>query len=338
MVSTITTTTPLPAFRVFISSTFTDMRQYRDAISSALNKADCIPYGMERFGAAAIPPLEVCFEELEKAQIYICALGMKYGSIDAATGKSYTHLEYEKARELGKPILAFLIDEDNVKVSIRDIDRGEPGEKLAEFKKTIKESKEVTCAFFDSPMALQETVYRSVLAEIKRQGSYYSDSKPSSEDYIHGAKTYRKFVRRPERFKNTEVTLRVRMNGMYSGWQLKDELFMAYGMRSGDALYLNKLWVLGMDNIDVEDNLWEIDCFAQDEAADWLDENGVTQGTVFDGVFRLAYELIPKIASRGVYESVDAKIAKLILVKGLSIIEHGVIVPLKNNYEELYSK
>lgn len=333
-----TVNTPPPAFRVFISSTFTDMRQYRDAISSALNKADCIPYGMERFGASSTPPLDVCFEELEKSQIYICALGMRYGSIDAETGKSYTHLEYEKARELGKPILAFLIDEDNVKVSIRDIDRGVAGDKLADFKKTIKESKEVTCAFFDSPMALQETVYRSVLAEIKRQGTYISDNQPSSEDYIAGAKIYRKFVRRPERFKNTEVTLRVRMDGMYSGWQLKDELFMAYGMRSGDALYLNDLWVLGMDKIDVEDNLWEIDCFAQNDAADWLDDNEVTQGTVFEGVFRLAYELIPKIASRGDHESVDAKIAKLILIKGLSVIEHGVVVPRKNMLEELFGK
>ena len=311
------------------------MRQYRDAISSALNKADCVPYGMERFGAASAPPLDVCFEELEKSQIYICALGMRYGSIDAASGKSYTHLEYEKARELGKPILAFLIDEDNTKISIRDIDRGEYGEKLSKFKKIIKESKEVTCAFFDSPMALQETVYRSVLAEIKRQGNYSSETIPAGEDYVTGAKAYRKFVRRPERFKNTEVTLRVRMDGMYGGWQLKDELFLAYGMRSGDALYLNDLWVLGIDVIDVDDSLWVIDCFAQGDAADWLDDNEVTQGTIFEGIFRLAYELVPQIASRGNHESVDAKIAKLILVKGLSVIEQGAVSPRKSIFEDI---
>ena len=37
---------PPPAFRVCISSTYTDMLPYRDAIQSALNKADCVPYGM----------------------------------------------------------------------------------------------------------------------------------------------------------------------------------------------------------------------------------------------------------------------------------------------------
>ena len=87
---------PPPAFRVFVSSTFTDMRQYRDAISQALNKADCIPYGMERFGAATVPPLKVCYEELENSQIYICALGMRYGSIDADRGSRIHSLSMKK--------------------------------------------------------------------------------------------------------------------------------------------------------------------------------------------------------------------------------------------------
>lgn len=104
------------SFRVFISSTFSDMRQYRDAVIAALNKADCIPYGMERFGATAVPPLDTCYEELGHSQIYICVLGMRYGSVDVDSEKSYTQLEYEKARELGIPILAFLIDEENAKI------------------------------------------------------------------------------------------------------------------------------------------------------------------------------------------------------------------------------
>lgn len=41
----------LPAFRVFISSTYTDMIPYREVIQTALNRADCLSYGMERFGA-----------------------------------------------------------------------------------------------------------------------------------------------------------------------------------------------------------------------------------------------------------------------------------------------
>lgn len=324
---------PQPAFRVFVSSTYTDMIPYREAIQSAINKADCIPYGMERFGAEAIPPLDVCYRELETAQIYICALGMRYGSIDAKTGKSYTQLEFEKARELGKPTLVFLIDESNVAFKLNEIDLGEPGEKLAEFKKTIKESKEVTCAFFDSPMSLQDVVYRSIESEIKRQGKQPTPN--TSFDYHNGAKAYRNFVRRPERYKGSLLTLRVRMDGLYGGWRLKDELYDAYGMPRGDALYLNELWVLGLDNIDVDADIWEIDAFAQGEAADWLDRNEVTQGTVFEGRFLAEYKLVPKSASRGDSIAIDALIAKLILVEGIRVIEQGAKIRTKGDIRNL---
>lgn len=324
---------PPPAFRVFISSTFTDMLPYREAIQTALNKADCVPYGMERFGAETIPPLDVCFRELEASQIYICALGMRYGSIDKKTGKSYTQLEFEKARELGKPTLVFLIDEANVSFKLNEIDMGESGVKLSEFKKTIKESKEVTCAFFDSPMSLQETVYRSIEVEIKRQGKVHPQSNSQKEEYFDGAKAYRNFVRRPQRYKGSLLTLRVRMDGLYGGWKLKDELYEAYDMPKGDALYLNDLWVLGMDNIDVEEDIWGIDAFAQGDAADWLDRNKVTQGTVFEGRFLTAYKIVPGIASRGDDKSIDAAIAKLILVEGIRVVEQGV--PVRRSLRDL---
>lgn len=328
----LTSQVPPPAFRVFVSSTYSDMLPYREAIQTALNRADCVPYGMERFGAQAIPPLDVCYSELEASQIYVCALGMRYGSIDADSGKSYTQLEFEKARELGKPTLVFLIDENKVKFNLSEIDMGESGEKLAAFKKHIKDSKEVTCAFFDSAMSLQETVYRSIDAEIKRQGVSYSAS--SVDEYIDGVKSYRNFIRRPQRYKECLMTLRVRMDGKYSGWKLKDELFEAFGMPKGDALYLNDLWVLGLDNIDVDIDVWEIDCFATGDAADWLDNNNVTQGTVFEGKFLTKYKSVPKIAGRGIGgEPVDAMIAKLILIEGVRVVERNA--PIRDLSEEL---
>ena len=317
--------TPPPAFRVFVSSTYTDMLPYREAIQTALNKADCVPYGMERFGAETIPPLEVCYRELEASQIYVCALGMRYGSIDEETGKSYTQLEYEKARELGKPTLVFLVDENKVRFNLSEIDMGEAGEKLAAFKKNVKDSKEVTCAFFDSAMSLQETVYRSIDIEIKRQGITSMSTPTMIDEYVLGAKAYRNFVRRPERYKDSLITLRVRMDGKYGGWMLRDELFEVFDMPKGDALYLNDLWVLGIDNIDVDNAIWQIDCFASGDAADWLDSNEITQGTIFEGRFLTKYKKVPKIAGRGKKnDPVDATIASLILIEGIRVIDRDV--------------
>lgn len=314
---------PPPAFRVFVSSTYTDMLPYREAIRTAINKADCIPYGMERFGATSVPPIETCYEELASSQIYICAIGMRYGSIDKDSKKSYTQLEYEKAKELGLPILAFLVDEDKVEFKAKDIDRGEAGVKLDQFKSEIKDSKEVTCSFFDSPMSLQESVYRSILGEIKRQGARPISSDNKDTDYLEGAKLFSKFVKRLERYKNSECILRVRMDGLYGGWRVRDEVFTAFGFVAGDALFMNDIFVTGMQKIDVADNIWHVDCFATGEAADWLDDNLVTTGTLFEGKFKLVYELVEKGGgSRGTVGAVDTKIANIVLLKGIKIIEH----------------
>lgn len=322
---------PPAAFRVFVSSTYTDMQQYREAIRNALNKADCVPYGMERFGAASIPPLEKCYEELEESQIYLCAIGMMYGSVDEKTKKSYTQLEYEKARELGKPILAFLIDEDKAEFKVKDIDKGELWEKLVEFKENIRNSKEVTCSFFDSISTLEDEVYRSVLGEIKRQGSRQI-AKQSDEKYIEGAKLFSRFVKRPERYKNIETILRVRMDGTYGGWRLRGEVCEAFGFIPGDTLYLNNVFVVGT-NVDVDDDIWYVDCLTKDEAADWVENNAITMGTTFEGRFKLAYELVEKGAGTRATGAIDAKIAKLILVEGIKVISYGTPVRLFRQQE-----
>ena len=124
------------------------------------------------------------------------------------------------------------------------------------------------------------------------------------------------------------------MDGKYSGWRLKDELYEAFGVPKGDALYLNDLWVLGLDNIDVDINEWYIDCFATGDAADWIDNNEVTQGTVFEGKFLTKYRWVPHIAGRGKEsEPADAMIAKLILVEGIRVIERDVPIRTMQNTE-----
>ena len=317
---------PLPAYRVFVSSTYTDMLRYREAIRDALNKADCLAYGMERFGATTIPPLDTCFEELKACQVYICALGMRYGSIDEQTQKSYTQLEYERAEALGIPILAFLVDEDSVQFNVKDIDIGDSASKLINFKERIKNSKTVTCDFFASPSDLEGKVFQAVVKEIQRQRGNQIGGEDSLNAYIEGAKIFRKFVRRPERYKNQEAILRVRFDGQYGGWRLRDEVYRAFGFEAGVAVFLNDLYTLGT-NVDIDETVWMLDCFADGEAADWLDDNEVTSGTIFEGKFRFAYEMVKDGAGtvRTNY-AVDAKIANLILLEGLRVISRDVSV------------
>lgn len=326
---------PLPAYRVFVSSTYSDMVRYRDSMRDAINNANCLSYGMERFGANSIPPLEKCYEELMDCQIYVCAIGMRYGSIDEQTQKSYTQLEYEKAESLGIPILAFLIDESKTRFSIDEIDLGDSAVKLAAFKNKIKSSKTVTCDFFESGPDLKGKVYRAIINEIERQKAREEDKKGTLDAYIEGAKLFKKFVKRPAQYRNQEAILRVRFDGKYGGWRLKEQLFYAFGFRPGYALYLNDLYTLGTSP-DVSESIWSVDCFADGKAADWLDDNDVNQGTIIEGRFKLAYELVRDIKEGNQLlrsnHANDIYMACLVLLEGLHVISRDVpINPTQSN-------
>jgi len=329
---------PPPAYRIFISSTYVDMVPYRDALQSAITNCDAVAYGMERFVPAPIRPLDRCYEEIAGSQIYVLLLGHRYGEIDKESGKSYTELEYDKAKEMGLPILAFLLDTDKVGSLEKFRESDAQYEALLRFKNELKNSKEITIGAFTSEKDLQDKATRAIKETIDRlQSVVYTAEDPSV-----GAKLYAKFIKRPERYKGREAVLRVRMDGRYGDSRLREELYEAFNMPIGDALYLNDLFVLG-SAIDVDQDGWLIDAWADGEAADWLDDNEVTTGTTFEAKFRFAHEVvikggrIPGGVPRDVYQ------AKLIMLKGIKVVEKEPKKPTSNknssdNKKPIFSK
>lgn len=316
------TAPPKPTPHVFVSSTRSDMLKYREKIQDAIMRADCMPVGMERFGADSITSLDKCFEEMGTCQIYLCAIGMRYGDVEPNSGKSYTELEYDRAEGLGMPMLVFFIDEENASFKASEIETGEGAEKLKLFKAKIKNSRAVTYSYFSTPDQLGTLVLQAITKELNRS----QDRSKDKDSYIEGAKLFRKFVMRPARYRNTEAALRVRFDGEYGGWRLRDELVRAFGFEPGSVLFMNDVFTLGIKP-NVENDTWVVDCIADGEAADWLEDNEVESGTIFEGVFRFAYEQVENAAGiRGLSSAVDAYIAKLVLVKGIDIISRGVKV------------
>ena len=316
MAITSKTTSPPPAYRVFISSTYIDMIPYRDALQTAITNCDSVAYGMERFVPAPIRPLDRCYEEIAGSQIYILLLGHRYGEIDNDSGKSYTELEYDKAKEMGLPILAFLLDTDKVGTPAKFRESDAQYNALIRFKNDLKNSKEITIGEFTSEKDLQEKATRAIKETIDRLQAVVQ----TAEDPSIGAKLYAKFIKRPERYKGREAILRVRMDGRYGDSRLREELYEAFNMPIGDALYMNDLFVLG-SAIDVDQDGWLIDAWAEGDAADWLDDNEVTTGTTFEAKFRFAHEIVknggrvPGGVPRDVYQ------AKLIMLNGVRIVE-----------------
>lgn len=97
-------------YQVFISSTYTDLIDERRKILDVLLMADCIPSGMEAFVATDNEQFEVIKKVIDLCDYYILIIGMRYGSINPLSEKSYTEMEYEYAKEKGIPVLVFAVD------------------------------------------------------------------------------------------------------------------------------------------------------------------------------------------------------------------------------------
>lgn len=101
-------------YQVFISSTFADLKEERRKILDILLMADCIPAGMEAFVASDVEQFEVIKRVIDLCDYYVLVIGKRYGSIHPVTGKSYTEMEYDYAKEKGIPVLVFALDESVV--------------------------------------------------------------------------------------------------------------------------------------------------------------------------------------------------------------------------------
>lgn len=95
-------------YQVFVSSTYTDLREERLAVISCLLDNNCIPVGMEQFPASPLSQWDYIKMMIDDSDYYVLIVAGRYGSIDSDTGISYTEKEFNYAKEKNIPIIAFL--------------------------------------------------------------------------------------------------------------------------------------------------------------------------------------------------------------------------------------
>ena len=83
--------------QIFISSTYKDLQDERQAAVEAILGSNNIPAGMELFKAGNNSQWETIKKWINDSDIYMLILGGRYGSIEPTSKKSYTQLEYEYA-------------------------------------------------------------------------------------------------------------------------------------------------------------------------------------------------------------------------------------------------
>lgn len=107
--------------QVFISSTYTDLIEERQAAVQATLDAGHIPAGMELFKAGNESQLQTIYKWIDASDVYMLILGGRYGSIEPTSGKSYTQLEYEYAQRQGIPLFAVVLSESFLKNKINTL-------------------------------------------------------------------------------------------------------------------------------------------------------------------------------------------------------------------------
>lgn len=94
-------------YSIFISSTFEDLKQERQAVQDVVISAGDFPVQMESFPAADEDQFSFIKTLIDKCDYYVLIVGGRYGTL-ADDGMSYTEKEYRYAVSVGVPVLVML--------------------------------------------------------------------------------------------------------------------------------------------------------------------------------------------------------------------------------------
>ena len=126
-------------YRVFVSSTYLDLKEERKIVMESLIQMDCLPVGMEMFPASNDRQMTLIKKAIDSCDLYILLVAGRYGTIAPDMQISYTEQEYEYARSKNKLILPFLY-EDMENLPARKLDKSAVRKKqLLAFRERIAE-------------------------------------------------------------------------------------------------------------------------------------------------------------------------------------------------------
>jgi hypothetical protein len=106
--------------QVFVSSTYSDLLEERQAAVEAILKAGHLPAGMELFAAGDQSQLDTIRRWLDESDVFMLILGARYGSVDLKTSLSYVELKYDYAIERGIPSFAVVIADKAIDAKLTD--------------------------------------------------------------------------------------------------------------------------------------------------------------------------------------------------------------------------
>ena len=159
---------------IYLSSTYEDLKDYRQIVFDALRKSGYDVIAMEDYVATDQRPVDKCLLDVEKADIYVGLLAFRYGYIPPTHHNnpkqlSITELEFRRAEELGKICLLFVVNEKTPWApSFVDACTSEDkGARINTWRTFVLTEK--TASFFESPHHLASLVQAAVAKHLEKQ-------------------------------------------------------------------------------------------------------------------------------------------------------------------------
>lgn len=162
---------PADKVKIYISSTFSDLIDFRETVYHTLRQMEHDVVAMEDYVATDQRPLAKCVADVTACDVYVGIFAWRYGYIPADDNplqKSITELEYLAAEKHKKPRLIFLLRED---AEWPDAKRdavtgdGENGARIAAFRREL--GTDHLASFFRSPDELAKLVNIAVTKTLK---------------------------------------------------------------------------------------------------------------------------------------------------------------------------
>ena len=189
--------------RIYLSSTYEDLKQHRAVVFEALEKAGLPVARMEGYVASDQRPLDLCLRDVAQSDIYVGLFAWRYGYVPPPEhgnpdGRSITELEYRHAKDKRKPILTFFADpstEAEWPERFRDekTGDGDGGARLKALKANLGVEK--TVSFFTDPHHVASLILAAIIRQPMVKRPFMAPALPAG------------FVPRPDRAARIRETL-----------------------------------------------------------------------------------------------------------------------------------
>jgi len=152
-------------YQVFISATYTDLKEERGVLLQTLPALSCLPSTFEAHTQSLSTMVNIR-RRIDESDYYVLLLGSRYGSL-MPSGVSYTHMEYVYAATKQKPMLILMHESPELRPLELQEQNIEGKLKFSDFRKLLQRERD-NIVYWRDAKDLHNVLHNAIPALIKR--------------------------------------------------------------------------------------------------------------------------------------------------------------------------